>query len=412
MSTAYVPKTAPNRHKVYRLSSDAAALATLRSRARRSSPLYLTATDRAASQARIAKFISVGAEVMGQVKDRNLVKRLPPCVCVPNSKIVRCWDLYTLCLLIYVAIVTPFQMAFLYDSSLTDIKPWLGLFILDRFVDASFLIDIVVNFRSGWVVEHSSGTIEYRYSCKEGSRRYLKSWFAVDIISILPIELLDLVPVVDLGAWSRISKIFKLARFAKLMRILRATRIFSRWEKELVLKMPYGLIRLIKFVIIFFAVVHWLGCLFYFIVALEGFSGVQATWVDVSLSAAEANDVWASYLAALHWSLATITTVGYGDVKPVATAERVMAVIGMIIGTTMFAFVIGTMINLIEGFMVRKTSFQNYMDVLSSFSLRVGIPRHLLKRLHNFGFEMEERFDIPYDKVAEVCTRLHLLVLL
>lgn len=52
--------------------------------------------------------------------------------------------------------------------------------------------------------------------------------------------------------------------------------------------------------------------------------------------------------------------------------------------------------------MVRKTSFQNYMDVLSSFSQRVGVPRHLLKRLHNFGFEMEERFDIPYDRVARV----------
>ena len=126
------------------------------------------------------------------------------------------------------------------------------------------------------------------------------------------------------------------------------------------------------------------------------------TWVDLSLTAEEASSIWAGYLASVHWSLATITTVGYGDVKPVATAERVIAVIGMIIGTTMFAFVIGTMINLVEGFMVRKTSFQNYMDVLSSYSSRVGIPSHLLKRLHNFGFEMEERFDIPYDRSAEV----------
>ena len=54
-------------------------------------------------------------------------------------------------------------------------------------------------------------------------------------------------------------------RFAKLMRILRATRIFARWEKTLVLRMPYGAIRLIKFVVIFIAVVHWLGCVFYFV---------------------------------------------------------------------------------------------------------------------------------------------------
>lgn len=327
--------------KMFRLSSDADALASLRSRARRASPVYLASVVRAKRQAAISKVVAVGAEVLNQVQDRNLVKQLPSLVCVPNSRAIRCWDLYTMTLLIYVAIVTPFQMAFLSTDSLNDISSWMGLFILDRLVDITFFIDIFVNFRTGWIVEHSDGTVEYRYTCKEGSRRYVRGWFFVDVVSILPVEVLDVVPSLSLGTWGRMSKIFKLFRFAKLMKILRATRIFSRWEKELVLKMPYGAIRLVKFVIIFFAVVHWLGCIFYFVQVLAKVSAVQYTWVDVSLSAAQANDLWGSYLASVHWSLATITTVGYGDVKPVSTAERIIAVVGMIIGTTMFAFVIG-----------------------------------------------------------------------
>lgn len=227
--------------------------------------MFLSPIDRAQSQANISKVVSVGSEVLNLVQDRNLVKQLPPCVCVPNSTAVRCWDLYTLVLLVYVAIVTPFQMAFLSDNSLNDIRPWLGIFILDRFIDISFLVDIVVNFRRGWIVEHSNGTVEYRYTCKEGSRRYARGWFIVDVISILPVELLDILPALNIGPYARISKVFKLFRFAKLMRILRATRIFARWEKQLVLKMPYGAIRLVKFAVIFVAVIHWLGCVFYFV---------------------------------------------------------------------------------------------------------------------------------------------------
>ena len=368
---------------------------------RRGSPLFFSDSDRANTKARLSRLIATGSEVIERSKAAHLADDLPRCVCVPNSRCARGWDLYTLTMLVYVAIVTPFQMAFLFENDLSNIDTWLALFILDRIVDLTFLVDMVVSFRSGWVVEHPSGTIEYRYSCKEGSIRYLKTFFVVDLLSILPMELLDLIPTVESSNWSRLSKIFKLFRFAKLMKILRATRIFARWEKTLVLSMPYGAIRLVKFCIIFFVVVHWLACIFYFIEVLEQSAGVQFTWVTVTLTAAEQSNVWESYVASLTWSLATITTVGYGDVKPVATAERAMAVVGMIIGTTMFAFVIGTMINLLEGFMVRKTSFQNYMDVLSSYAFRAGLPRHLLKRLHNFGFEMEERFDIPYDRHAE-----------
>lgn len=368
--------------------------------------ILLSDIERQEKEQRLSRLVAAASEMVLVVRNKSEVKQLPQCVCVPGSKLIRMWDLFTLFWLIYVALVTPFQMAFLVDNSLTGFQSWLGLFVLDRIIDLTFICDIIVNFRTGWVVQNDDGSSDYKYTCKEGSIKYLRSWFALDVISILPVELFDLMATTDLGAWSRFSKIFKLARLTKLMKILRATRIFSRWEKDLVLHMPYGAIRLLKFLVIFFAVVHWLGCIFFFVHVLEDISGVQFTWVSRSLTLEEQNNIWMCYLASVHWSLATITTVGYGDVKPVATAERVVAVLGMIIGTTMFAFVIGTMISLIEGFAARSTSFQNYMDVMANFAGRVGVPAHLLKRLHNYSFEMKERYDVPYDRVLEVCCTL------
>ena len=46
-----------------------------------------------------------------------------------------------------------------------------------------------------------------------------------------------------------------------------------------------------------------------------------------------------SFFDALWWSLATITTVGYGDIYPVTTAGRIIGGFTMIVGISTFALV-------------------------------------------------------------------------
>jgi hypothetical protein len=269
---------------MFRLSSDADSLQTLLRgftsptpsprHTRRSSVVTMAPLKRAESRARLSRLVAASSEMIHRMQERRLLASLPKCVCVPNSGPARAWDMTLLVALIYVAIVTPFQMAFLHENNMNDISTWMGLFVIDRIVDLVFLFDIAVNFRTSLVVYHDSGEVDYQYSCKEGCTRYLRTWFFVDVISILPIEVLDLVPSLNVSTWSRISKIFKLFRFAKLLRMLRVSRIFSNWEKELVLCMSYGLIRIVKLAVLFLAVVHWLGCVFYFATVVEKQYGV------------------------------------------------------------------------------------------------------------------------------------------
>ena len=47
------------------------------------------------------------------------------------------------------------------------------------------------------------------------------------------------------------------------------------------------------------------------------------------------------YIASLYWTVTTVTTVGYGDITPTAPAERVYAIICMVVGTGVFGYVIG-----------------------------------------------------------------------
>ena len=43
------------------------------------------------------------------------------------------------------------------------------------------------------------------------------------------------------------------------------------------------------------------------------------------------------YLASIYWAIATMGTVGYGDIHPVTDAERFFTILTMLSGSVMYA---------------------------------------------------------------------------
>lgn len=59
-----------------------------------------------------------------------------------------------LVVLVYVAIFTPFQAAFLSsEQHILTPRHWMAVFVVDRFVDAVCCLDVFVQLRSAWVNE-------------------------------------------------------------------------------------------------------------------------------------------------------------------------------------------------------------------------------------------------------------------
>ena len=56
----------------------------------------------------------------------------------------------------------------------------------------------------------------------------------------------------------------------------------------------------------------------------------------------------AQYVACLYWALSTVSTIGYGDVRPQNNVERQYAVVVALIGVVLFAFSMGN-INTLMG---------------------------------------------------------------
>ena len=84
--------------------------------------------------------------------------------------------------------------------------------------------------------------------------------------------------------------------------------------------------------------------LFYFLFASAAII-VIGTLVIYNLESPHENSEINSYLDAAWWTIATVTTVGYGDIVPVTEAGRIIALVFMLFGITtlaVFLSVLGT----------------------------------------------------------------------
>lgn len=97
----------------------------------------------------------------------------------PSSTYMRVWDFVTCLCLVITAVVTPVEVGF--SSTEGARSPRTFLFWLNRFVDVVFIKDIFIQFFLAYTDEHR-GSLLIR-SRSAIARRYLKSWFLIDVAS-------------------------------------------------------------------------------------------------------------------------------------------------------------------------------------------------------------------------------------
>jgi potassium voltage-gated channel Eag-related subfamily H protein 7 len=238
------------------------------------------------------------------------------------------WDLVIMLLLIYTALFTPYEVAFL-DLSMAD-----GLFWVSFCVDLLFLKDIILHFFLAFDDAHDSTLV---ISLHDIGLHYLKGWFFLDLISIFPFtiigESLKSEALEDLD----FVRILRLLRLAKLLRISKGLRVLSRWERKL--NISYAQMTSIRLLVIAFFFVHWIACAWRLVVSLElgDLSGGICPEDDATIGFDEPGHTsWIKeycgtihishynlYVISLYWAVTTVSTIGYGDAaNPQTMAER------------------------------------------------------------------------------------------
>lgn len=183
----------------------------------------------------------------------------------PRSTMMQYWDMSTGIALLFTAFVTPFEVGTGIDTKAD------GLFALNQLVNTIFIIDIFIQFFLPVPDTRADHVGEVVRSHKMIAKKYLKSWFFLDVVSVLPFDIVVVSGPDLLGNNPTVIKSIKLIRvmrLIKLARVLRTSRIIQRWENRI--SISYSMRSLWTSVIGIVVILHWFACLWALLPQLQG----------------------------------------------------------------------------------------------------------------------------------------------
>lgn len=184
-------------------------------------------------------------------------------------------------------------------------------------VDSIFCLDIVISFFSAYEGE-DEGELEHN-RCKI-AKRYLTSWFFIDIMTILPVsEFLQSGDFTNLARIARLPKLYRLIRMVKLIRIMKIVKERNTISKYLneYLKVGVAMERLSFFCFIFVLLVHIVSCFWVIIASFE--DNEENMVMHNHLQDLSSGEL---YLACFYYTTVIVTTIGYGDITVKTPMEQ------------------------------------------------------------------------------------------
>ncbi|KAM6987010.1 potassium/sodium hyperpolarization-activated cyclic nucleotide-gated channel 1 [Aplochiton taeniatus] len=290
------------------------------------------------------------------------------------------WDLVMLVMMMGNLIIIPVGITFFSEQTTTT---WL---IFNVASDTIFLVDLVMNFRTGIVNEESSEII---LDPKVIKMNYLKSWFVVDFLSSIPVDYIFL--IVEKGFDSEVYKTaraLRIVRFTKILSLLRLLRLsrliryIHQWEE--IFHMTYDLasavVRIFNLIGMMLLLCHWDGCLQFLVPLLQDFP--PDCWVSLN---GMVNDSWGKqYSYALFKAMSHMLCIGYGARAPVSMSDLWITMLSMIVGATCYAMFVGHATALIQSLDSSRRQYQEKYKQVEQYMSFHKLPADMRQKIHDY----------------------------
>ncbi|XP_039368535.1 potassium/sodium hyperpolarization-activated cyclic nucleotide-gated channel 3 isoform X1 [Mauremys reevesii] len=314
--------------------------------------------------------------------EQQRVKSAGSWIIHPYSDFRFYWDLIMLLLMVGNLIILPVGITFFKDE---NTPPWIVFNVLS---DTFFLADLVLNFRTGIVVEDNTEIILDPHTIK---MKYLKSWFLVDFISSIPVDyiflIVDLETQVDSDVYKtaralRIVRFTKILSLLRLLRLSRLIRYIHQWEE--IFHMTYDLasavVRIVNLIGMMLLLCHWDGCLQFLVPMLQDFP--EDCWVSINHMV---NDSWGKqYSHALFKAMSHMLCIGYGQQAPEGMTDVWLTMLSMIVGATCYAMFIGHATALIQSLDSSRRQYQEKYKQVEQYMSFHKLPGDTRQRIHEY----------------------------
>jgi CRP-like cAMP-binding protein len=114
------------------------------------------------------------------------------------------------------------------------------------------------------------------------------------------------------------------------------------------------------------------------------------SWANDSLTENSGRLVWSNatlgtkYALCMYWSITTIATVGFGDIKPVTSAERQYAIVVMLLGGAFYGYVVANMSSIVASMDTAARAEEEELDTLAAYMLERQLPKDLANRIRKY----------------------------
>ncbi|CAD8050290.1 unnamed protein product [Paramecium primaurelia] len=328
----------------------------------------------------------------------------------PEDKFRILWDLFTMIVIFFAILILPLDISFTIESD-----------FFDNFNIASitiFSLDILINFNTSY---QQKG--QYIYDRKLIAKNYLMAWFWIDLLSTFPFDLIinasaeeilhsdeideaqvqnvrdkqqQQQQIANTLKLLRILKFFRFIKVVRLLRVLKLKKIFSKLEDYVDLSNSMiSLYKVIKLTFIMLFVAHWLACIWHFIADQENISG-DYNWLTAQ--GIQDNDWYVKYIASVYWATATMTTVGYGDITPVTSSEKIFGIVVMLLACCIFAYIMNSIGGIFVSMDYNEKIIRQKMGQANQFLKSNDIPKDLQARVRKY---LEYKYEKESTQVNE-----------
>lgn len=294
------------------------------------------------------------------------------------------WDCWLLLLILFVLVVTPFELSFISESKLD------ALFGANRLVDLFFVVDLTLEFNTAYFDERNGNWVLDRARI---AKKYATSWLFVDVLAVLPYSAM---PARRTG----FLRLVKLVRLLKMLRALKNPRIMARIGKRITWRA--GTQAIVKYALALFLIFHWSACCLKviddLIIQASECSSADITRGDnsdcpsIALSEFWQLGIWGQYVSAVGFAVATLNADQRGE----NVAENIFSIFVGVLGFITLAFLVGDLCNVITNLQPVRNDFRLTLDSLNDYLDEHHMPHDMRRKLREYMIFSETVFRENY----------------